>query len=215
MIGVGVTEAGLASPKSKCLLDLAEILMECFHRMSDSLSTVTTPTMNTQDSNKRIKRQGSLVSSNPNGKICVINTDNVPSNGSVIYNHILTIAKQQDNPAFVNFLQTKVSFHNTMVDRITSQREGSNGLVPRAEPVPAKALVIEDLNDDLPLVMKSQQMKNKFGVSIMKLLIYYYYSIIIIFFYYDHDFGHTRLISFEHIFFPTFNSKYKITHPLY
>jgi hypothetical protein len=32
-----------------------------------------------------------------------------------------------------------------MVDRITAQRPGSDGDVPRAEPLPAKALVIEDL----------------------------------------------------------------------
>ena len=179
MIGVGVTEAGLSSPKSKSLLDLTEILMKCFQRMSNSIISTETNTTNTT-TNKRIKCEGSLLSTNPNGKICVINTDNVPSNGSVIYNHILTIARQYENPAFINFIQTKVSFHNTMVDRITSQREGSNGLVPRAEPVPAKALVIQDINADLPIFMNSQTIKHKFGVSIFKLIIIFIIIIIAI-----------------------------------
>lgn len=36
-------------------------------------------------------------------------------------------------------------FHATMVDRITSQRQGTELDIPRAEPLPSKALVIEDL----------------------------------------------------------------------
>jgi len=41
-----------------------------------------------------------------------------------------------------------VVFHNTMVDRITSQRPESE-MIPRAEPTPSKALVIEDLESIL------------------------------------------------------------------
>ena len=52
-----------------------------------------------------------------------------------------------------------------MVDRITSERKGSNGLVPRAEPTPLKALVIEDLDQDLPLEWNSPNMRKNFGVS--------------------------------------------------
>jgi hypothetical protein len=46
--------------------------------------------------------------------------------------------------AFLSWLEERVSFHTTMVDRITSQRAGDPD-VPRAEPLPKKALVIEDL----------------------------------------------------------------------
>lgn len=45
----------------------------------------------------------------------------------------------------MKYLDEVVVCHNTMVDRITAQRPGSDGDVPRAEPLPAKALVIEDL----------------------------------------------------------------------
>jgi ABC-type glycerol-3-phosphate transport system permease component len=47
--------------------------------------------------------------------------------------------------ALLKYLDEVVVCHNTMVDRITAQRPGSDGDVPRAEPLPAKALVIEDL----------------------------------------------------------------------
>lgn len=47
------------------------------------------------------------------------------------------------------FFDTRIVFLNSMVDRITSHRE-DDPLVPRAEPVPAKALVILDEQGDLP-----------------------------------------------------------------
>ena len=47
---------------------------------------------------------------------------------------------------------SRVKFPNTMVDRITSHRRGAPD-VPRAEPLPAKALVIEDLGRALPSAM--------------------------------------------------------------
>lgn len=53
-----------------------------------------------------------------------------------------------------------------MVDRIVSQRPDSNGMVPRCEPIPKKALVIEDLSSDLPQVLSSSlEYAEKFGVS--------------------------------------------------
>ena len=98
----------------------------------------------------------------------MVNTDNVPGNGSVIRKHLLEIAKNEDSAtsSFADFLSNRVTFHNTMVDRITSQRDGSSGMVPRCEPVPSKALVIEDLDADLPAIFSSQELKSKYGVVV-------------------------------------------------
>lgn len=110
---------------------------------------------------------------NPNGRISIINTDNVPNNGDIIKKYVLDIAKVQNEEnsysngnSFLEFLQEGggVIFHNSMVDRITSQRPGSNGMVPRCEPIPHKAIVIEDLGKDLPASLCSQLMKEKYGV---------------------------------------------------
>eukprot|EP00814_Leptocylindrus_danicus_P021938 CAMPEP_0116004320 /NCGR_PEP_ID=MMETSP0321-20121206/536_1 /TAXON_ID=163516 /ORGANISM="Leptocylindrus danicus var. danicus, Strain B650" /LENGTH=1060 /DNA_ID=CAMNT_0003472607 /DNA_START=5790 /DNA_END=8973 /DNA_ORIENTATION=- len=157
VIGVGVTEAGL-SKGSKAMMDLTDVLYACH-------------------CNK-------VKCSNPHGRICVINTDNVPQNGSTIQSFVMhhavssscynrEDASSSSSSSFVDFLRDKVVFHNTMVDRITSQREGSNGMVPLCEPVPAKALVIEDLNGDLPtaLSLLSQTLDDKdghFGVVVRK-----------------------------------------------
>jgi len=78
----------------------------------------------------------------------VVDMDNVPNNGDRIQSHLLELA--QDDTQTIDFLQTKVVFLNTMVDRITSSREGSNGMVPKCEPLPSKALVILDKDGDLP-----------------------------------------------------------------
>ena len=132
VIGVGVTEAGLASG-SKSMKDLVDLLGVCF----------------------RV---------DPSGAVSVINTDNVPLNGDVISSivHELLLTGELETE-FVEFVQSHVTFHNSMVDRITSQREGSNGLVPRCEPVPAKALVIEDLHGVLP---KEFHELKKYGVVV-------------------------------------------------
>jgi len=132
VIGVGVTEAGLASG-SKSMKDLVDLLGVCF----------------------RV---------DPNGTVSVINTDNVRLNGDVISSivHELLIAEELETE-FVEFVKCHVTFHNSMVDRITSQREGSNGLVPRCEPVPAKAIVIEDLHGVLP---KEFHELKKYGVVV-------------------------------------------------
>ena len=124
VIGVGVTEAGLASG-SAAMKDLARFLFACFN-------------------------------ANVQGPLSVINTDNMPGNGPMIHTFVTDPAilaelqqGEEEKEAFLKYLQTKVVFHSTMVDRITSQRIG-DGDVPRAEPLPKKALVIEDLTGVLP-----------------------------------------------------------------
>lgn len=102
----------------------------------------------------------------PNQKLCVINMDNVPNNGDRVHNHMMAIAMNQNDDEMKEFLATQVAFLNTMVDRITSQREGSNGLVPRCEPIPAKACVICDPHGDLPASFDT--LKEKYGVVIRK-----------------------------------------------
>ena len=57
VIGVGVTEAGLSSEQTPVMQDLAMILKECQICME----------------------KGSLKCCYPKGKLCIINTDNVPS----------------------------------------------------------------------------------------------------------------------------------------
>jgi len=85
--------------------------------------------------------------------ISVINTDNLYPNGAKLKE--LTkkkISTDEDN--LIMWLDTNVTFHNSMVDRITSYRQGDES-VPRAEPLPYKALVIEDINDRLNPVLKT------------------------------------------------------------
>lgn len=64
--------------------------------------------------------------------------------------------KPADVSAFERYLNEKVHFHNTMVDRLTSHRPG-NVLVPSTEPCPRKALVIEDLHGVLDVAAFSVQ----------------------------------------------------------
>mmetsp|Transcript_3410 Transcript_3410/g.5015 ORF Transcript_3410/g.5015 Transcript_3410/m.5015 type:complete len:628 (-) Transcript_3410:58-1941(-) len=136
LIGVGVTEAGMAHCHTKAMKDLYELLDTLRHLYLYS--------------------NFSWKCDNPNGKISIVNMDNVPQNGSLLHTFMLELANESsnsnngDNEEMKDFLTNKLVFHNTMVDRITSQRPGSNGLVPRAEPTPLKALVIEDLEGDLP-----------------------------------------------------------------
>jgi mannitol-1-phosphate/altronate dehydrogenase len=80
--------------------------------------------------------------------ISIINTDNVPQNGRALYDLVSKAfeKQQQEMPESISQCCT---WHNTMVDRITSHRPGDT-LVPRCEPQPAKALVIEDLKAVLP-----------------------------------------------------------------
>ena len=143
VIGVGVTEAGIQSADTQCMLDLTELLY-------------------------RIFCSNELKCTNPNGRICIINTDNVPNNGNVIQCHVLknAIAKYGEEGEFVDFVSNKVAFLNSMVDRITSSRPNSNGLLPLCEPLPNKALVVCDPGHDLPLWMIDGDIQAQFGVKI-------------------------------------------------
>jgi hypothetical protein len=121
ILGVGVTEAGLSAPDTPAMKDLYMILKCLCLRRSSSAECST---------------------------MSVVNTDNVPFNGDVLRSHMIHLAEREqrnggDGNAMVEFLSKCVWFHNTMVDRITSHRPG-NSLIPRAEPIPAKALVILD-----------------------------------------------------------------------
>ncbi|CAI5719015.1 unnamed protein product [Hyaloperonospora brassicae] len=82
----------------------------------------------------------------PGNVLSVINTDNFPRNGDHIKKLVLELewVKGDEAVAFRTYLDAKVHFHNTMVDCITNHRVG-DPLVPLAEPLPAKAIVIEDL----------------------------------------------------------------------
>lgn len=128
ILGVGVTEAGLSSADTPIMQALYQFLSKF----------------------KQLQQEYYASSHDNQGppKLCVINMDNVPNNGNTLRSHMRTLSGSDD--AMALFLESHVVFLNTMVDRITSQREGSNGLVPRAEPVPQKALVVLDPHQDLP-----------------------------------------------------------------
>ena len=129
VLGVGVTEAGLASADTQVMHDLYDLLHLFFVFYQDGVWQHN--------------------SSQPQ-KICILDMDNVPNNGSVIQKHMEHWASAESSSDMQTFLKEHVVFLDTMVDRITSQRDGSNGLVPRCEPVPMKALVILDPHNDLP-----------------------------------------------------------------
>ena len=89
--------------------------------------------------------------------ISILNTDNIYENGTKLKELVLTQYASNmkiSNNEFLEWLKTHIVFHDSMVDRITSHRENDE-LVPRAEPLPSKALVIEDLNHALPKNFKS------------------------------------------------------------
>lgn len=140
LIGVGVTEAGLSNVSTKAMKDLYDVLKTLSQRNEFGKST----------------------------KICIINTDNVSQNGSVLQKFMNELTSGDE--IMQKFLLDKVVFHNTMVDRITSQREGSNGMVPRAEPTPFKALVIEDLDGALPQIFSTDKLHDDHGVVVRKTL---------------------------------------------
>lgn len=157
VIGVGVTEAGLQSRKNGTMVDLTTLL----HRLYE-LGGVS------ESASSKKKR------------ICVVNTDNVPNNGDLIRKHVLENARElygnkvkvgdggdeeDSGNGFVHFLENNVAFLNTMVDRITSARPGSNGMIPLCEPLPMKALVICDEGRDLPKWMENEDVQKEFGVS--------------------------------------------------
>jgi mannitol-1-phosphate/altronate dehydrogenase len=150
VIGVGVTEAGLQNASNQCMIDLTELLFKVYTRMSAAAKDIF------------------LQCPNPHGKICIINTDNLPNNGDLIRDHVMKNGSENysDSEGFIDFIQTKVAFLNTMVDRITSSRPNSDGLVPLCEPLPMKALVICDPGKDLPSWMLNEEIQSKYGVKI-------------------------------------------------
>uniref|UniRef100_K3W5G1 Uncharacterized protein n=1 Tax=Globisporangium ultimum (strain ATCC 200006 / CBS 805.95 / DAOM BR144) TaxID=431595 RepID=K3W5G1_GLOUD len=115
-IGFAVTDSGIVK-NSQVIKDLGEFLFRAFQAI-------------------------------PENVLSIINTDNVPNNGDAIKRFVLESdwsGKPVDMTAFVNYLSSKVHFHNTMVDRLTTYRPG-NHLVPLTEPWPTKTVVIEDLH---------------------------------------------------------------------
>eukprot|EP00977_Amphora_coffeiformis_P021945 scaffold10087_cov166-Amphora_coffeaeformis.AAC.6 len=136
VIGIGVTEAGLATADTPIMKSLYQFLSKVKQLQQENPAW-------------REHRE-----KNPS-KFCIIDMDNVPNNGTTLRQHMLKLAAE--DPSMFLWLESQVAFLDTMVDRITSQREGSNGLVPRAEPVPAKALVVLDPHSDLPPWVPEQQ----------------------------------------------------------
>eukprot|EP00536_Pseudo-nitzschia_multiseries_P018300 jgi/Psemu1/70501/estExt_Genemark1.C_23640003 len=152
IVGIGVTEAGLSSSSTTAMKDLYDVLVALSKRTSGETQ---------QQRQQQQQRQ----------PICVINTDNVSRNGDVLRGHMTEIAQTQTqtqrDAGMREFLAESVVFPNTMVDRITAQRPGSNGLVPRAEPTPPKALVLEDLDERLPAVVRTDpSLRTDHGVVI-------------------------------------------------
>ncbi|CAI5717022.1 unnamed protein product [Peronospora effusa] len=115
IIGFGVTESGIVKG-GQAVVDLTELLYKSFQ-------------------------------ANSNHVISVINTDNLPKNGEIIKKLVLE-TEWNDQPSdlapFRAYVTSKVHFHNTMVDRLTSHRAGDS-LVPLTEPWPTKTLVIQDI----------------------------------------------------------------------
>jgi hypothetical protein len=132
VFGVGVTEAGLASSRTQAMKDMYEML-QVFQ-------------VSIKEGKWRQTRD----------KICVVCTDNVHNNGDVIRGCMEQIAREREDVGMQLFLEQNVVFLNSMVDRITSERDGSSGMVPRCEPIPAKALVILDPHNNLPPSLSHQ-----------------------------------------------------------
>eukprot|EP00930_Biecheleria_cincta_P083632 TRINITY_DN73167_c0_g1_i1.p1 TRINITY_DN73167_c0_g1~~TRINITY_DN73167_c0_g1_i1.p1 ORF type:complete len:961 (-),score=156.45 TRINITY_DN73167_c0_g1_i1:112-2955(-) len=121
-VGLGLTEAGIEH-NGRSILDLAEFLYACFVADGEGRAMIN-----------------------------VLNTDNVPFNGDAVRSHVCSCdftQNAENAQEFEAWLCKRVCFHNTMVDRITSHRESCPD-IPCAEPLPAKALVIEDLQCLLP-----------------------------------------------------------------
>ena len=84
-----------------------------------------------------------------NARISVLPTDNIQHNGSIMQAQVLELAAGND--AFIEWLPAHVSFHDTMVDRITDYRRAraktgyaSDPTVIETEALPPLALVVYD-----------------------------------------------------------------------
>ncbi|KAL3937889.1 MAG: hypothetical protein SGBAC_007087 [Bacillariaceae sp.] len=130
VLGIGVTEAGLASKDTQVVQDLFLLLQRI-------------QLLITKDKKWDLKGR----------KICVIDMDNVPNNGDIVRQYMFELAANDKD--MTSFLEQHAVFLNSMVDRITSHREGDS-MVPNCEPMPAKALVVLDTNGDLPPAIGQQ-----------------------------------------------------------
>lgn len=159
IIGVGVTEAGLSSHEMPVMKELFQLLC----RLREL----------------RIGGEAEVNTEKPITKICILNTDNVPNNGSVLKQHMQTLATKNGSnggSGMLDFIEQHLVFLNTMVDRITSARpddgspfsKGTAMMIPRAEPVPAKALVILDPTSQLPAAFSihSKLLREQYGVVV-------------------------------------------------
>ena len=131
ILGIGVTEAGLVHKDTPVMKDLYQLL--CI------LATLP-------------PRKEPLI---------VLDMDNVPNNGTLIQSYMEAHAHADKDKGDIDvstfsrstmttFLAKHVVFCDTMVDRITSERPGSHGMVPRCEPLPDKALVVFDEHGVMP-----------------------------------------------------------------
>ncbi|CAJ1949101.1 unnamed protein product [Cylindrotheca closterium] len=127
ILGIGVTEAGLASKDTQVMKDLFLVFQK--------FQQVIVKDKKCEDLNGK--------------KICVIDMDNVPNNGDKVRQYMFELAAATEDKDMTSFLEEHIVFMNSMVDRITSHREGDK-MVPKCEPMPAKALVVLDPNGDLP-----------------------------------------------------------------
>lgn len=71
----------------------------------------------------------------PQQRVSVIDLDNVSGNGDKIKR--IMMSHFASSPACLAYLASFITFHNSVVDRITAARPG-NSLVPRGEPIPYK-----------------------------------------------------------------------------
>jgi mannitol-1-phosphate/altronate dehydrogenase len=76
-----------------------------------------------------------LMHTQPQQRVSVIDLDNVSGNGDKIRQLVCSHCAAQ--PSCLAYLSSCVTFHNSVVDRITAARPG-NSLVPRGEPIPCK-----------------------------------------------------------------------------
>lgn len=129
ILGVGVTEQGLSSKDTPVMKELYDLL----HLFCTLIQDGTWQFPNTNDDDT--------------STITIINMDNLPNNGDLIQSYMNEHASNDDT--MKQFLRDRIVFVNTMVDRITSNRE-NNPMVPSCEPMPKKALVILDPSGSLP-----------------------------------------------------------------
>lgn len=76
-----------------------------------------------------------LMQTQPQQRVSVIDLDNVSGNGDKIRQLVCSLCASND--ACLAYLSSTVTFHNSVVDRITAARP-ANSVVPRGEPIPCK-----------------------------------------------------------------------------